>query len=188
MEETIFLINSKTFTTAETMLNANTCKEHILTHFAKTGISPEKVIAHHFCACSTNLAETEKFGISKDRVFEFWDWVGGRYSVCSAIGVLPLSFYFGFEVMQEFLKGCREVDEHFLAEKDPLKNLPVLQGLLAFYQTSIQGFGTVAVIPYAQPLCRFVAHIQQLMMESNGKSVNREGKKLEYLTEPVIYG
>jgi glucose-6-phosphate isomerase len=102
--------------------------------------------------------------------------------------MVPLSFMFGFGQMQEFLAGCREMDKTFVSEKDPLKNLPLLQGLLGFYQATVQEYGTLAVIPYSQPLNRFVAHIQQLMMESNGKYVNSKGQPLPYATEPVIYG
>jgi len=188
-EETLFVINSKTFTTAETMLNARSCRNWLLEQFKAIGETDEKkVVAHHMSACSTNLPETDKFGISKQNVFGFWDFVGGRFSVWSAIGVLPLSLHFGFETMQRFLEGGYSIDQHLLNEKDTNKNVPLLLGLLGFYRTTIQKHTSRAILPYCQALCKFVPHVQQLDMESNGKGVNLEGKPLSYETAVVNFG
>jgi glucose-6-phosphate isomerase len=141
-EETLFVVNSKTFTTAETILNAKSCKDWVLKHYEQLGFKKEdhnKIVNAHFCACSTNLDETSKFGIQdKERVFAFWDWVGGRFSVSSCIGVLSLSLHFGFEFIQEFLKGMRSIDQHFLHTRKVRQNLPLLLGLIGFYNTTIQ--------------------------------------------------
>ncbi len=144
-EETLILVNSKTFTTAETMLNAKTCKNWLLEHYRKNGVALNtkeeinSVSQCHLCACSTNLPATRDFGISDDRVFEFWDWVGGRFSICSAIGVLPLSVHFGFPVMQSFLDGAHSIDQHLINTKEVSKNIPLLLGLIGFYHNTIQG-------------------------------------------------
>jgi glucose-6-phosphate isomerase len=121
VEETLFIINSKTFTTAETMLNARSCRRWLLDSYHKIGIEDDKkIVAHHVVACSTNLAETEKFGIDRNNVFGFWDYIGGRFSVWSAIGALPLSLYFGHDVVKQFLKGGHSIDKHFTKEQNPL--------------------------------------------------------------------
>jgi len=144
-EETLFVVNSKTFTTAETILNAKSCREWLWKKYEGKGVKIDTteerniLVNAHFCACSTNLEETGKFGIADSkRIFAFWDWVGGRFSVSSCIGVLALSFQFGYEFMQRFLKGMREIDQHFVKTKDVRKNLPVLLGLIGFYNTQIQ--------------------------------------------------
>ena len=141
IEKTLIVINSKTFTTAETMLNARTVRHYIVEHYKK--LFPEEqehsnFVKAHMAAVSTNLSETSKFGLAEDRVFGFWDWVGGRFSVCSAVGVLPLSVHYGFEVMQKFLQGARAVDEHLLSAGDDLRaNLPIALGAIGFYNTYI---------------------------------------------------
>merc|ERR1712136_491889 len=151
-ETTLVLIISKTFTTAETMLNARTVKNWLV-----EGMGPE-CVGKHLAACSTALDKTNAFG--------FWDWVGGRFSVCSAVGVLPLSLQYGFETVEKFLQGCNSMDEHF-RDAPPLQNLPTLMGLLSVWNASCLGYEGCAVLPYCQALVRFVAHIQQLDMESN---------------------
>lgn len=141
VEETLFVVNSKTFTTAETILNAKTCRDWVWKKYEELGQIGEKnkMVNAHFCACSTNLEETSKFGIEDpERIFAFWDWVGGRFSVSSCIGVLSLSLHFGFEFMERFLKGMRSVDQHFLNTKKVRDNLPLLLGLIGFYNTTIQ--------------------------------------------------
>ena len=193
-EHTLVVINSKTFTTAETMLNARTVRNWFLDYYRSKGVkieTPEdesKIVNKHMCACSTNLKETSKFGISEDKVFGFWDWVGGRYSVCSAIGILPLSLHFGFDNMQQFLDGANSIDHHFRETKDITKNVPLMLGLIGFYHISIQGYYAKAILPYAQALSKFAPHIQQLDMESNGKRVNIEGKELPYEAGVINFG
>ncbi|TEB20959.1 glucose-6-phosphate isomerase, partial [Perkinsus sp. BL_2016] len=149
------------------MLNAVTVRDWILSHYkcSPSGAEEKKIIDAHFCAVSTALEKTSAFGISN--VFGFWDWVGGRFSVCSAVGILPLALQFGFETCREFLNGAHAVDEHFRTEKDYSKNLPVLLGLASVWNSSFLGIRSNAILPYAQALVRFVAHIQQLDMESN---------------------
>ena len=151
IEETLVVINSKTFTTAETMLNARTVRQHIIDHYSKKypeEQDKQRFVEAHMCAVSTNLPETKKFGVQDERVFGFWDWVGGRYSVCSAVGVLPLSLHYGFENVKSFLEGAKSVDEHFRSTKDASKNLPVLLGLIGFYNSYICGHASRAILPY----------------------------------------
>lgn len=187
-EETLVIIISKTFTTAETMLNAVTVRDWLLSHYRKSGSSFDErsLIDAHFCAVSTALEKTAAFGIS--RVFGFWDWVGGRFSVCSAVGVLPLALQFGFDVCRQFLAGAHMVDEHFRTEKDYSKNIPLLLGLVSVWNSSFLGIRSNAILPYAQSLVRFVAHIQQLDMESNGKRVTIDGEAVDFPTGQVIFG
>ncbi|CAK51434.1 glucose-6-phosphate isomerase [Eimeria tenella] len=181
-EETLVLIISKTFTTAETILNARSLK-----HWLLQGIGREDQIGLHLCAVSTNLELTAKFGIQDDRVFGFWDWVGGRFSVTSAVGVLPLAIHYGYDVVEEFLKGCHAMDQHFLTAPVS-ENLPMLMGLCSVFNSSVLGLNCVAVLPYSQAMHRFAAHIQQLTMESNGKGVDLEGNKLEYEAGEIYFG
>jgi len=193
IEETLVVINSKTFTTAETMLNAATVKNHIIEHYkAKYPdvANPQDFVQPHFCAVSTNLPLTAQFGVADERVFGFWDWVGGRYSVTSAVGVLPLSLHYGFTNVQQFLDGVKSVDEHFRHNQEPTQNMPMLLGLVGFYNTYICGFNTRAILPYCQSLLKFPAHVQQLDMESNGKSVTRQGVRFDQGVEagPIIFG
>jgi glucose-6-phosphate isomerase len=193
IEETLVVINSKTFTTAETMLNAKTVRNYIIEHYKKTHPQEQdhsKFVEAHMCAVSTNLPETKKFGVKDERVFGFWDWVGGRFSVCSAVGVLPMALHYGFENVNNFLHGAKSIDDHLRNTKDMTKNLPLLLGLIGFYNTYIAGHATRTILPYCQSLLKFPAHIQQLDMESNGKSVTRDGtrfgKGIE--TGPIIFG
>lgn len=174
-ETTLVVIISKTFTTAETMLNAKCIKDWILKGFN----GDASAIGKHMCAVSTNIKATSEFGISSENVFGFWDWVGGRFSVCSAVGVLPLALQYSFEIVEEFLAGARSIDEHCIAKKDdPLSSLPGLMALVSHFNATEKDYNSVAVLPYCQALLRFPAHIQQLTMESNGKRVTIEGQQL----------
>jgi glucose-6-phosphate isomerase len=180
--ETLFIISSKTFTTLETMTNAQTAREWLL-----NGIGmDEKGIAKHFVAVSTNAAEVTKFGIDTANMFEFWDWVGGRYSMCSAIG-LSTMVAIGSENFHAMLGGMHQMDEHFRTA--PMEyNLPVIMGLLSVWYNDFFGAQTVAVLPYEQYLKRFPAYLQQLTMESNGKHVTLDGKKVAHQTGPIYWG
>ncbi len=180
--ETLFLIASKTFTTLETMTNAHSAREWFL---AKTD-GDEKAIAKHFVAISTNAKEVEKFGIDTANMFGFWDWVGGRYSMDSAIG-LSTMIAIGPEQFTEMLEGFHAMDVHFRTA--PLaQNMPVLMGLLTIWYTDFFDAQTVAILPYDQYLKRFPAYLQQLTMESNGKHVTLEGKHVDTQTGPVYWG
>jgi glucose-6-phosphate isomerase len=180
--ETLFIISSKTFTTLETMTNAHTARD-----WALKGLGgDEKAVAKHFVAVSTNAAEVSKFGIDTANMFGFWDWVGGRYSMDSAIG-LSTMLAIGPDNFRDLLNGFHEMDEHFRTA--PLeRNLPVLLGLLALWYTDFFDAQTIAVLPYEQYLKRFPAYLQQLTMESNGKHVTLEGKKVNYETGPIFWG
>jgi len=181
-ETTLVIVISKTFTTAETMLNARTIKKWLISE-----LGSEDAIAKHVVACSTALEKTKAFGIDSNNVFGFWDWVGGRFSVCSAVGVLPLSLQYGFETVSEFLNGANVMDKHF-ASAAPEKNLPILMGLLSVWNTTCLGYEGYAVLPYCQALVRFVAHIQQLDMESNGKRVQMDGTACPTSTGALYFG
>jgi glucose-6-phosphate isomerase len=180
--ETLFIISSKTFTTLETMTNANAAREWSL-----KGLSgDEKAVARHFVAVSTNGAEVAKFGIDTANMFGFWDWVGGRYSMDSAIG-LSTMIAIGPEHFREMLDGFHQMDEHF--RNTPFeRNLPVLMGLIGLWNTDFLGAETVAVLPYEQYLKRFPAYLQQLTMESNGKHVTLDGTATTYQTGPIYWG
>ena len=182
-EETLFIVVSKTFTTAETMLNARTIKAYIVD---KLGAA---AVPKHMVAVSTALADVEKFGIDPKNAFGFWDWVGGRFSVASAVGVLPLSLHYGFDVVSEFLAGMRDIDNHFASAPFD-KNIPVLMGLLANWNATFNGCYANALLPYCQALSKFAPHIQQVSMESNGKRVMVDGTCTEdsYQTGEVIFG
>ncbi|MGZ8544228.1 MAG: glucose-6-phosphate isomerase [Flavisolibacter sp.] len=180
-EETLFLVASKTFTTQETMTNAHTARNW----FLKTA-GDEKYIARHFVALSTNEKEVTRFGIDKANMFEFWDWVGGRYSLWSAIG-LSIVLNIGYDHFEELLRGAHSVDEHF--RNTPFeKNLPVLMALIGIWYTNFFDAQTEAILPYDQYLHRFAAYFQQGNMESNGKTVDRNGEEVGYKTGPVIWG
>ncbi len=180
-EETLFIISSKTFTTLETMTNAQTAREWTLKK-----LKDEKAIAKHFVAVSTNEKEVTKFGIDTANMFEFWDWVGGRYSMDSAIG-LSTMIAIGPENFNELLSGFHQIDEHF--KTAPLEqNMPVLMGLLSVWYNNFFGAQTVAVLPYEQYLHRFPAYLQQLTMESNGKHITLDGMITEYQTGPIFWG
>jgi glucose-6-phosphate isomerase len=179
--ETLFIISSKTFTTLETLTNARSAREWCL-----RTLDDEAAVARHFVAVSTNAAEVAKFGIDTANMFEFWDWVGGRYSYDSAIG-LSLMLAIGPTHFREMLAGMHAMDEHFRTA--PLdRNLPVLLGLLGIWYDNFFGAETVAILPYDHYLGRLSAYLQQLDMESNGKSVDLDGKPVAYQTGPVIWG
>jgi glucose-6-phosphate isomerase len=180
-EETLFLIASKTFTTQETMTNAHTAREWFL-----KSAGDESQIAKHFVALSTNEKEVVKFGIDRQNMFEFWDWVGGRYSLWSAIG-LSIVLTIGYPNFEELLKGAHEVDEHF-RHADLARNIPVWMALIGIWYTNFFNAQTEAILPYDQYLHRFAAYFQQGNMESNGKSVSRNGEPVTYATGPVIWG
>jgi glucose-6-phosphate isomerase len=180
--ETLFIVSSKTFTTLETMTNAQTARDWLLKGL---GGNP-KAVAKHFVAVSTNAEKVSAFGIDTANMFGFWDWVGGRYSMDSAIG-LSTMIAIGPDNFRSMLKGFHEMDEHF--RNAPFeKNLPVLMGLLSIWNNNFLGAHTVAVLPYEQYLKRFPAYLQQLTMESNGKHVTLDGKKVNYETGPVYWG
>lgn len=180
-EETLFLIASKTFTTQETMTNAHTAREWFL-----KAAGDEAHIAKHFAALSTNENEVVKFGIDKANMFQFWDWVGGRYSLWSAIG-LSIALTIGYENFEDLLKGAHGVDEHF-RETAPEKNIPVLMAMISLWYINFFDTQSEAILPYDQYLHRFAAYFQQGNMESNGKRVDRNGEEVEYATGPVIWG
>ncbi len=180
--ETLFIISSKTFTTLETMTNAHTARDWSLKGLG----GDEKAVAKHFVAVSTNTSEVEKFGIDTANMFEFWDWVGGRYSMDSAIG-LSTMVAIGPDNFRAVLDGFHQMDEHFRTAPFE-QNLPVLLGLLAVWYTDFFGAQTVAVLPYEQYLKRFPAYLQQLTMESNGKHVTLAGKSVNYDTGPIYWG
>jgi len=180
--ETLFIVSSKTFTTLETMTNARTARDWLLSGLTRD----EAAIARHFVAVSTNTAEVAKFGIDTANMFGFWDWVGGRYSMDSAIG-LSTMIAIGPDRFRAMLGGFHEMDEHFRTA--PLeRNLPALMGLLAVWYNNFFGAQTVAVLPYEQYLKRFPAYLQQLTMESNGKHVTLDGTRVDYDTGPIYWG
>lgn len=180
-EETLFLIASKTFTTQETMTNAHTAREW----FLKNGAT-EKDIAAHFVALSTNKTEVEKFGIDAANMFVFWDWVGGRYSLWSAIG-LSIALTIGFDNFELLSKGAHAVDNHF-RNTEFENNIPVLMALIGIWYRNFYDYPTEAILPYDQYLHRFAAYFQQGNMESNGKYIDRNGENVTYQTGPVIWG
>lgn len=174
-EETLFIIASKTFTTDETMSNARSAREWIGTD-----------IANHFVALSTNIEEVTKFGIAEENIFGFWDWVGGRYSLPSAIG-LSLMIAIGPEHFDELLQGYHTIDKHF--RETPLeKNVPVLLGLIGLWYTNFFNAQSYAILPYEQYLSRFPAYMQQADMESNGKHITKDGEEVNYQTGPIVWG
>jgi glucose-6-phosphate isomerase len=180
-ETALFLIASKTFTTQETMTNAHTARAWFLRH-----AQDEAAIARHFAALSTNRAAVEKFGIDPDNMFEFWDWVGGRYSLWSAIG-LPIVLMIGMDRFEELLAGGRAIDDHFRTA--PLaKNMPVILALLGIWYNNFWDAQSHAILPYDQYLARFPAYFQQGDMESNGKGVTKSGQRVDYSTGPIIWG
>lgn len=180
-ETTLFLVASKTFTTAETNTNANTAKSWFL-----KSAKEDEHIAKHFVALSTNVEEVTKFGIDKKNMFGFASWVGGRYSVWSAIG-LSVALYIGFDRFHEFLAGAHAMDKHF--KETPLEeNIPVLGGLLSVWYSDFFGAQTHLVSPFDQYLHRFPAYLQQLSMESNGKAITRTGDYVKYTTGAIVFG
>jgi glucose-6-phosphate isomerase len=180
-ETTLFIISSKTFTTQETLTNARSARAWLV---GKLG--DKLAVAKHFAAVSTNLEATSKFGINPHNVFEFWDWVGGRYSLWSAIG-LPIALFVGMDKFEELLDGAYAMDEHF--RNAPFEtNIPVLLGLLGVWYGNFHGAGSNAIFPYDQYLRHFPAYLQQLEMESNGKGVDRDGNAVDYDTGMVVWG
>src|SRR5436309_9934271 len=180
--ETLFIVSSKTFTTLETMTNAQSARDWLLQGFG----GHLKAVAKHFVAVSTNAEKVSAFGIDTTNMFGFWDWVGGRYSMDSAIG-LSTMLAVGPENFRKLLQGFHEMDEHFRTAPFE-KNLPVLMALLSIWNTDFLGAETVAVLPYEQYLKRFPAYLQQLIMESNGKGVTLDGAAVDYPTSPVYWG
>lgn len=179
-ETTLFIIASKSFATQETLLNANSARQWLLSHL------PSEAVAKHFAAISASPQEAAKFGIPVNHVFEMWDWVGGRYSLWSAIG-LPVAISIGMDNFNELLAGANLMDEHFLSA--PLaRNMPVILALLGIWYNNFFGAETYAVLPYDQYLRYLPVYLQQLVMESNGKRVNREGEPVDYATAPIIWG
>jgi glucose-6-phosphate isomerase len=179
--ETLFIVSSKTFTTLETLTNARSARE-----WCVLALGSEQAVAKHFVAVSTNAKEVEKFGIDTANMFEFWDWVGGRYSYDSSIG-LSLMIAIGPELFREMLAGFHAMDEHFRTTPFE-RNLPVLLGLLGIWYNNFFGAETVAILPYDYYLGRLPAYLQQLDMESNGKHVDLEGRQVDYQTGPIIWG
>ena len=178
---TLVVVISKTFTTAETMLNAKTARAWLVKKLGK-GAVPK-----HMVAVSTNLKDVAAFGIDPANAFGFWDWVGGRYSVCSAVGVVPLALQYGFAQVERFLAGARSIDQHLLSA--PLeKNLPVLMGLLGVWNSTFLGHATRALLPYCQALLKLAPHIQQVDMESNGKRVALDGSDLPFAAGEINFG
>ncbi|MFM2641326.1 glucose-6-phosphate isomerase [Vibrio chagasii] len=180
-ETTLFLVASKTFTTQETMTNAHSARDWFL---AEAG--DEAHVAKHFAALSTNATAVAEFGIDTDNMFEFWDWVGGRYSLWSAIG-LSISLSVGFDNFVELLEGAHEMDNHF-ASTEFESNIPVILALIGIWYNNFHGAESEAILPYDQYMHRFAAYFQQGNMESNGKFVDREGNPVEYQTGPIIWG
>ncbi|MDD2774541.1 MAG: glucose-6-phosphate isomerase [Gallionella sp.] len=180
-ETTLFIVSSKTFTTQETLTNARSARAWLVAQ-----LGDEAAVASHFAAVSTNLAATSQFGINPANVFEFWDWVGGRYSLWSAIG-LPIALFVGMDKFEELLAGAHAMDEHF--RNTPLEqNIPVIMAMLGVWYGNFFGAGSNAVLPYDQYLHRFAAYLQQLDMESNGKGVDRDGNPVDYDTGMVVWG
>lgn len=180
-ETTLFIIASKTFTTQETIANAESAKEW----FLKTA-KDQKAVAAHFVALSTNADAVSKFGIDTSNMFEFWDWVGGRYSLTSAIG-LSISLYIGFDKFEELLQGAHGMDEHF--RNAPFEqNMPIILAMLGVWYNNFFGAESQAILPYDQYMHRFAAYFQQADMESNGKRVTKDGKVVNYQTGPIIWG
>ena len=180
-DTTLFLVASKTFTTQETMANAHSAREWFL-----TGAKDENAVAKHFVAMSTNTKAVAEFGIDTDNMFEFWDWVGGRYSLWSAIG-LSIALYIGMDNFEALLSGAHEVDEYFRTAPFE-KNIPVIMAVLGIWYNNFLGAQTEVILPYDQYMQRFPAYFQQGNMESNGKSVDRSGQTVDYQTGPIIWG
>ena len=180
-EQTLVVVVSKTFTTAETMLNAKTLRAWLV------GAMDEKCVSKHMVAVSTNLKAVADFGIDPANAFGFWDWVGGRYSVWSAVGAVPLALHYGYAPFSQFLAGGHDIDNHFF-ETDFPENLPALLGLFGVWNSSFLGRGTRALLPYCQALLKFAPHIQQVDMESNGKRVALDGTPLDFEAGEIDFG
>lgn len=182
-ETTMIIVVSKTMTTRETLVNAKVMRDWLWDGMGKG----KETVRQHMVAVSTNVAGAVDFGIDAENVFPFWDWVGGRYSVCSAVGALPLSLVFGFDVVDRFLSGVRSIDKH--VRKTPFhRNLPVLMGLIGVWNMTFMGYKTRAMHPYTEALLKFPSHIQQVDMESNGKGVSLHGVPLDFDVGEVDFG
>jgi len=180
-ERVLFVISSKTFTTSETMINAQTARNWLMA-FA----FDERAVKKHFVAVSANKEAAQDFGIAKENIFKMWDWVGGRFSIWSAIG-LPIALYLGFEQFEELLSGAHDMDCHF--RSTPARdNAPILLALVGLWNSSFMGCQSQAILPYDQPLGRLAAYLQQAEMESNGKHINQQGEKVPYQTGSIIWG
>lgn len=180
-ETTLFVVASKTFATMETLTNARTAREWMLSHGC-----PVDQIRQHFVALSTNVKAAADFGIAPENVFPFWNWAGGRYSMWSAIG-LSIALYVGADRFEEMLAGAHEMDLHF-AQAPLEQNLPVLMALIGVWNINFLGLQALSIAPYHQRMTRLPAYLQQLEMESNGKSVTREGQRVDYTTSPILFG
>ncbi len=180
-ETTLFVVSSKSFTTQETMLNAQSARKWFVDL-----VGNEKAVAKHFVAVSTNIPATTEFGIDPENVFEFWDWVGGRYSLWSAIG-LPIALYLGMDHFEALLEGAHEMDRHF-AEAPLEQNMPVILAMLGVWYNNFFDAQSHGIMPYSQYLERLPAYLQQLDMESNGKTIDRQNQRVNYLTGPIIWG
>lgn len=179
--ETVVVIISKTFTTAETMLNATALKQWLRESLGNAAVQ------QHMLAVSSNIEEVKKFGLRAGNTFAMWDWVGGRYSVCSAVGLLPLALQFGYQAVDAFLRGARSIDQHFL-HAELQHNLPVILALFSIWNINFLQRPVHALLPYSQSLHRFAAHIQQVEMESNGKRVQHNGDALTHDTGAIVFG
>lgn len=179
-ETTLFIVVSKTFTTVETLTNANSCRKWFLQK------APAKAIENHFVAVSTNMAAVKDFGINPKNTFPMWNWIGGRFSMWNSVG-LAIALAIGYENFEHFLRGANTADQHFKNEEFG-KNIPVMMALLSIWYTNFFGVTTEAILPYAESLNELVAYLQQLFMESNGKSVDRNTKKITYKTGNIIFG
>ena len=180
-EETLVVVVSKTFTTAETMLNARTVRTWIKSTLG------DDAVEKHMVAVSTNLKLVKDFGIDPANAFAFWDWVGGRYSVCSAVGALPLALQYGFDVVEEFLMGANDIDTHF--REAPLEeNIPITMAMLSIWNVTFLGYASRAILPYCQALGKLSSHIQQVNMESNGKGVDIDGNPLPFDAGEIDFG
>uniref|UniRef100_A0A7S4LM83 Glucose-6-phosphate isomerase n=1 Tax=Eutreptiella gymnastica TaxID=73025 RepID=A0A7S4LM83_9EUGL len=185
-EKTLFIIASKTFTTQETMTNAESAKAWLTDYYEKKGVKTDGMVAKHFIALSTNTQKVTEFGIDKNNMFAFWDWVGGRYSLWSAIG-MSIALYIGFDNFEELLTGGHEMDNHFTSA--PMeKNLPIILALIGLWYNNFFNFETFAVLPYDQYMNRLPAYLQQADMESNGKYATRDGLHVNYTTGPILWG
>jgi len=180
-ETTLFLVASKTFTTQETMTNAHSARTWLLNYY-----KDEKAVASHFVALSTNAEAVAEFGIDTNNMFEFWDWVGGRYSLWSAIG-LSISLTIGYNNFEQLLKGAHAMDNHFKSTSFD-KNIPVILALIGIWYNNFYGYESEAILPYDQYMHRFAAYFQQGNMESNGKYIDNGGNKVDYQTGPIIWG
>jgi len=185
-EETLIVVVSKTFTTSETMLNARTVRQWLWDFMG----NDVEVVRKHIVAVASisSVEKVEDFGIdTKDYFFKFWDWVGGRYSICSAVGAVPVSLLYGYDLFEKFLQGARSVDEHFI--NAPLeKNIPVIMGLIGVWNMSFLGYTSRTILPYAEALLKLPAHIQQLNMESNGKKTTCSGLEIDYTVGEIDFG